>query len=235
MKLRYAVLLLFILIASAFASVKIAGGQVRRAPQLLNYQGFLTDSLNNPITDPSFSLTFAIFDAETGGNMLWSERQTVDISRGIFSVLLGDVNPIPVSVFLNGTDRWLELGIGEQALAPRTRFTAVPYAYTANYADSVGSFPRPAYNSGWQPISQAANLILTHDLGGDPDDYLVDLQFKDNTNGFGVHHAFYGGDADNSNYYGTFWRNLTNTQITVYRRAQDVTTDSVRVRIWVVE
>jgi len=111
---------------------------VRLSPRLLNYQGYLTDTLGNPITNPSISMSFAIFDAVSGGSQKWSETQSsVSVNKGIFNALLGSVTPIPDSVFTINTLRWLELSVGGQTLTPRTRITTVGYAYTATYSDTA--------------------------------------------------------------------------------------------------
>lgn len=116
--------------------VKLDAG--RLSPRLLNYQGFLTDTLGNPINNLSLSLSFAIFDSPSGGNQKWSETQaSVVVIKGIFNVLLGSVSPIPDSVFTAGTDRWLELIVAGQNLTPRTQITSVGYAYTAIYSDTA--------------------------------------------------------------------------------------------------
>ena len=109
----------------------------RVVPKLLNYQGYLTDTSGIPIDD-TLNMAFGIYDSATvgTGNKLWSEMQTaVPIERGVFSVLLGSVIPIPDSVF-EATDRWLELTVDAQALSPRTRITSVGYAYTSTYSDT---------------------------------------------------------------------------------------------------
>jgi len=122
-------------------------GDARMAPRLLNYQGYLTDTLGNPITNPSLSITFRIYDAVTAGNQKWFETQSVAADRGIFSVLLGLLTPIPDSVFTNGPDRWLQLTVGAQILTPRTRIVSAPYAYTATYSDTA-AYARAGQVSG---------------------------------------------------------------------------------------
>ena len=127
------------LVALAFGQAIYKGGEVRLSPRLLNYQGFLTDTLGNPITNPSVSMTFGIWSLSGGGTQIWYETQTVAITKGIFSVLLGGLTPIPDSVFTKSTDRWLELTYAGITLSPRTRIVSVPYAYTSTLADTAGN------------------------------------------------------------------------------------------------
>ncbi len=107
-------------------------------------------------------------------------------------------------------------------------------AYKGNISSSSGSdgapFPRPAYDSGWQQVSQGLSVALQHNIGGDPNNYVVDMQFKGG--GVGVNQALYGGDggADGT---GAFWHGLTDTEIFVRREAYNITAVEIRVRIWV--
>lgn len=135
---RIAVIILIAAVVMIFAAGHQPKDDARLHPRLLNYQGFLTDTVGNPVTNPSVAMFFSIYDAVTGGGLKWSENQaSVSVDRGIFHVLLGGVNPIPDSVFKPGADRWLELSIAGQVLAPRTRIVSVPYAYTATYSDTA--------------------------------------------------------------------------------------------------
>jgi hypothetical protein len=117
--------------------VKLDAG--RLSPRLLNYQGFLTDTLGNPITNPSVSMTFGIWSSSGGGTQIWYETQPVSVSKGIFSVLLGTIAPIPDSVFTKSTDRWLELTYAGITLTPRTRIVSAGYAYTSTLADTAAN------------------------------------------------------------------------------------------------
>jgi hypothetical protein len=99
--------------------------------------------------------------------------------------------------------------------------------------------PIPGYDSGWISLSPGATATtLNHGLGGDTDDYVVDLQFKNTGNG--VNQRYYGGadlganagDFEN-NRVGAYWRSLTNSYITVYRRPEDTYAAQMRIRIWI--
>jgi hypothetical protein len=145
-------------------NLKIDGS--RLSPRLLNYQGYLTDTLGNPITNPSVSMTFSIYDAASSGNQKWSEYQaSVAIDKGIFHVLLGSVAAIPDSVFTNSSNRWLELSVAGQTLAPRTQIVSVPYSYTATYSDTALYARNSAPDFDWNYlISDVADTTLQ--MGG---------------------------------------------------------------------
>ena len=104
-------------------------------PQLMNYQGFLSEDglkLNNTV-----SLTFSIYDAETGGTALWTETQPqVLVQNGLFNVILGSAEPLPTTVFQQA-ERYLgiEVNASGQELSPRQRLTSVAYAFNADFAN----------------------------------------------------------------------------------------------------
>jgi hypothetical protein len=96
--------------------------------------------------------------------------------------------------------------------------------------------PTPDYNSGWTALPQNTAQTFTHDLYGSTSDYLVDLQYY--TPGSGFNQRYYSGMdygaylANENDRVGAYWRNLTNTEITVYRRPEDAFAENVCIRIW---
>jgi hypothetical protein len=93
-------------------------------------------------------------------------------------------------------------------------------------------FPRPAYDSGWVATpfgspSEFATIGLKHGLGGNVDDYFVDLQMSFS--------GIAGPNLTNQGLGTVFsYSHLTNSglQVTAPQSAVDAVT-SVRVRIWV--
>ena len=71
------------------------------------YQGRLADASGNPITDRQ-NMEFRLYDTPTGGTPLWAEfwvgDNSVNISDGLFSVMLGSVNTSLASV-VQGNDQ----------------------------------------------------------------------------------------------------------------------------------
>jgi len=101
---------------------------------------------------------FAIYDAETGGTLLWEETQALVLDgAGQYSALLGATSPdgLPVDLFAGGAARWLSVSRPGQAAGPRTLLTAVPYAVsaaTAGNATSLGG--RPATDFALTPAAR---------------------------------------------------------------------------------
>jgi len=108
-----------------------------QAPQMINYQGKLV--LNGtPLRTPT-EITFTIFDAASGGTPLWSEKQLVTpTTDGVFTVILGKVNPFPKDLFTKTGKRFLAMNIGNNPPLPqRVQLTSVAYALNAARADTA--------------------------------------------------------------------------------------------------
>ena len=59
-------------------------------PQMINYQGVLTDDTGTPV-DGVVSMTFTIYDAATGGNDLWTENHGFVTAIGGFFNVVGRI------------------------------------------------------------------------------------------------------------------------------------------------
>jgi len=99
-----------------------------QVPALLGYQGRLLRA-DGTAASGTASVTFALFDASTGGTALWSESQTLGLSDGYYATFLGLVAAPPAGIF-DGA-RWLELRVGSETLSPRMQLGSVPFALTA--------------------------------------------------------------------------------------------------------
>jgi len=162
---KYLATLCLIIAAGLSAEGRFTTDYNRLVPKMLNYQGYLTDTLQIPIDD-TLDMIFRIYDASTGGNELWNETQTgVIIERGVFSVILGSVNAIPDSVFTGGTDRWLELVVDGDTLSPRTRIVSVGYAYTATYSDTAEYARNASADNDWVRGTPDSVLFTANYLG----------------------------------------------------------------------
>jgi hypothetical protein len=95
----------------------------------VNYQGRLADDAGVPLTG-TYGMSFALYDAATGGNLIWGPEAhpAVPVSDGLFSVGLGSQTSggIPTTTW-NG-DRYLEITVGGETLAPRELIRSVPIA-----------------------------------------------------------------------------------------------------------
>ena len=110
------------------------------SPQLINFQGKLTDTNQAPV-DGTVDIAFSIYDADTDGALLWSEDHTgVNVVDGIFNVSIGDGTPDPentgdISTVLTGEDIWLEVQVGaDPPMTPRQQITSVAYSIHSSSA-----------------------------------------------------------------------------------------------------
>jgi hypothetical protein len=97
-----------------------------------------------------------------------------------------------------------------------------------NYSVSI---PHPAYDSGWVAIARGQAIRLTHNLGGDPNKYIVDFMQENET---GKNIDGYGSYALSLEVsIGAKWSNLDQSTIVISRGSGDWAADRVRVRIYV--
>ncbi len=104
-------------------------------PEMISYQGVLKESDGSVVSDGVYTIDFRIYNVASGGEFLWSETQDVDVTDGLFSVILGNVVAIDLAF---DEAYWLGVSIGGDAeLAPRAPLAAAPYACRAAVAESL--------------------------------------------------------------------------------------------------
>lgn len=106
----------------------------------ISYQGRLLDSNGLPVDDSGLSMTFRLYDTDTGGVPVWSEGHiSVPVQDGLFHVLLGSIEPIPVALLADSGTLWLGVQIGtDTEMVPREQIASVPYAIVASTVLDAG-------------------------------------------------------------------------------------------------
>lgn len=99
------------------------------------YQGRLADSGGTPITN-TVNMIFRLYAAASGGAPLWEEQWTgansVQVSDGLFNVMLGSVTPIAPTVMTNNSNLFLGITVGtDSEMSPRVQLGSVPFATQA--------------------------------------------------------------------------------------------------------
>ncbi|MCD4665349.1 MAG: hypothetical protein K8R68_08755, partial [Bacteroidales bacterium] len=156
--------LLFLMIVSLLLSAQ-------EIPLKISYQGKLFES-GIPVNGTK-SITFTIGS--------WSETQSKEINDGLYSVTLGDVNPIPSSLFDENPSLELEIEVEGTLLETNTEILSSPYAFKAEKAVDAEKIAgntvvgNPSTNqvlkwSGTQWEPQEDNTNPTGSAGGDLDD-----------------------------------------------------------------
>ena len=83
-----------IIIALAIAVVLLAASSAIALGPYFNYSGRILASDGTAVPDGSYKLTFALYDTGAAGKQAWTETQAVTTADGVYSVVLGAVNPI---------------------------------------------------------------------------------------------------------------------------------------------
>jgi hypothetical protein len=168
-----------------FGSQKHLSAAATTWPNLLNYQGQLTDASGvSAVADASYSLLFSVYPDSSTVTPLWSETQTVTTRKGLFHVVLGTVTSmasLPAASY--GTDLWLGLKVGADAeMTPRQQL--LPAAYAKNAQMLGGLLPNNAPNnlvvldsSGRVPagLVQGASLAAPLDLTASAASYSLNV------------------------------------------------------------
>lgn len=117
-------------------------------PALVHYEGVLRDQNGNPLTG-TYDMVFRFMDAATLGNEILVDTHqgasAVVVSGGLFNVDLGSGTVTDGAgpglyagldaVFRDYAAVWLEVQVGAETLAPRTRLLSAPYALNATHLD----------------------------------------------------------------------------------------------------
>jgi hypothetical protein len=131
---RFQVTILIPLFAFVFA------GSAWAIPPQINFQGKLTDSGGAPVDDPGVNMTFTLWSdaaSEDVSDLIWSESQLVEVTDGIYNVLLGSSTAFPEGIDWGGNDLWLGITVSGETLDPRIKLSATPVSLWAKDADTV--------------------------------------------------------------------------------------------------
>lgn len=131
---------------AVLALLVVAGLALAAVPEKMNYQGRLVDSGTGLPLPGTHSAVFKIYDDSTNGTLLWSESTSVTAdSNGVFTALLGSVNPITMSF---DAATFLQIEIDGEPLTPRRELVTSPYAFTAANAENLNGLPASDYATG---------------------------------------------------------------------------------------
>ena len=116
-------------------------GTAQAVPMQLSQQGRLVDS-SGVAAAGNHNLTFRLYNASTGGTLLWNETVSTNFTNGYYSVVLGSDtinNPLQDSVLESG-DLYVEIEIDSDGpLTPRSAVTSAPFARVAGKAQVADS------------------------------------------------------------------------------------------------
>jgi Chaperone of endosialidase len=121
-----------------------------QVPGTLSYQGILVNVAGNPVADGNHTVTFNFHKTATGGVPTFARGPfTVSTFKGLFTLVLGTgtpatVNePLPVLAsdpnYIGNTQYYLELVADNVILSPRVSLSSMPYAFTAQNANTMNA------------------------------------------------------------------------------------------------
>ena len=139
--------------AAAALALAATGARSQALPFLVHYEGVLARADGSPVATGDHIVRFRVFDAESGGNLLWGPQafdlgpddpvaaghaRKVRVAGGRFSVVLGpeDVQGRSLVVAFWAPAAWIEVELETGPIAPRERVLSAPYAFHAHSARS---------------------------------------------------------------------------------------------------
>ncbi len=130
-------------ILTVFLALLIAPvGLAQATPLTLNHQGLLTDNGGVPLNG-SFSLSFSLYAAPTGGVALWTEVQSVTATNGLYTATLGNTTPLSSALF-SGAQPATHLGVtvgADPEISPRSALSSAPYSLNSASVEGFSSGP----------------------------------------------------------------------------------------------
>ncbi len=144
-------------------------------PNLISYQGRLTESDGTPVADGSYNITFEIHEHDPvpmGEPLLWSSGvQAVSVTDGLFVYYLGSNVPLPASVFTDDglESHYLRFRLDSSPIASAgVQLASVPFALHAAVADTAAyALSAPGGSGGgWVDDGSVVRLLSSSDKVG---------------------------------------------------------------------
>jgi len=185
------VIFLIVCLAMGFYAFNTHSPETKAAvSNYLNYQARLFDSNGKEVKDGYYHVRFKIYNAESAGDLLWTETWTdttslATVDSGLFSLKLGDLMAFPATLdFQTEAGYWLSVEVGGKAgaaswdgeMSPRKEITAVAYAINAGKLNGQDG-------DGFAILAEDEIVTgkYSHTVSGTTGDAL-NLQFTANTN-----------------------------------------------------
>ncbi|MFN9115553.1 MAG: hypothetical protein ACK5XN_36310, partial [Bacteroidota bacterium] len=129
----------------------------------IGVQGLLRKGDGKSVEDGSYAITFRLYDAVTGGTVVWSEVQPqVEVAGGIYSTQLGSANSLSLPF---DSDYYLSVQVEDSPeITPRQQLTVAPYALSFKGSGNV--FPSSgAIGIGTISPTSGHNLHIKNNSG----------------------------------------------------------------------
>jgi len=146
------------------SSTFIQSETISSIPQLINYQGMLTNTQGEPLETKEYKLSFSIFDQATRGTELWGPQlfdgtsgeghgEKIPVVRGHFNVILGPKDSkgkIISEAFVN-REAYLQITVEDNSpIFPRQQVLSAPYSLYSIHGVPTGTIS--AYWGNYAPF-----------------------------------------------------------------------------------
>lgn len=129
-------------------------------PQLLNVQGVLMDGYGNPLPDDNHYVKFELWNAETGGSLVWFEELMVYQIEGVFNAILGEGEEFYPELL--SQNLWMRIIVdGDDPTEPRIQLTSVATALRAGSVDPGAAVRTLNGMTNHVDVLAGANITIT--------------------------------------------------------------------------
>jgi len=151
--------------------------QTISVPQLINYQGMLTNAEGHPLETKDYVLSFRIYNHPTSGGSIWGPQifngttktgygPKIPVVRGHFNVILGpkDTSGLDIADAFKSNNTYLEIKVGNNTpISPRQQVLTTPYAFQAQKAVSAirADKATQADKAVWADNAKKSNISST--------------------------------------------------------------------------
>jgi hypothetical protein len=140
--------LLSALVSILVLAAAAGAAQAQAVPGSMTFTARILDN-GQPATG-AHQFQFRLFDAPSGGTMVWQEMATISVDDGLVFHELGSFTPLDEGI-LDGAKLYLEVTVDGTAMNPRVVVVSVPYAVRATVAgdaDQLGGLTASDFVTG---------------------------------------------------------------------------------------
>jgi hypothetical protein len=119
----------------------IVWATIFNVPYTMTYQGYLINASGTPV-NVTTPIVFSLYSSNPSrNNPIWTESQpSVPVVNGVYSVILGSVNPLTPDVAPFTINYWLGIQVGsDPQMTPLQALTSTGYAFFAQNAGGIGT------------------------------------------------------------------------------------------------
>lgn len=140
---------LAVLAGAMAVRAEVPTNRVEVTPGVINYQGRLVAADGSSYTDGLYNVEFRLYDADSGGSLLWGARYATYVKGGYFNVLLGRGGDVLVPPATHApADLWKAMWFDAEGVSQNSRYLSLRWMEDKNNSpilpvtDAKEAFPR---------------------------------------------------------------------------------------------